>query len=286
MACADSSEQSVPQQSLSVSEGAATTRAKDPAGWHLGSAGGELECLVCRESYSCARPPKLLGCQHVFCAVCLKLLLCVQDDTWSLTCPLCRKVTSIPGGLICSLRDPEGMRGQLAHRCLEVQLCPQGLADPATSAAGHPNLEGEDGQDAMSANRTAARRLAAHLLFLVLLIILILPFVYPGVIRNSSQGLECGPCCRTNRTRTLLLPPGPISFCWYQCLELGFSHLGQLVHMLGWCPFFSLGSWSPYFLILGVPKATHFVSIPVLPRVPTAWGFPGVRLGFEEESVC
>ncbi|XP_075394517.1 E3 ubiquitin-protein ligase RNF186 [Tenrec ecaudatus] len=183
MACTDSSEPAVPQQSLSISEGAATTRAKDPAGCHLDSAGGELECLVCRESYSCARPPKLLGCRHIFCAVCLKLLLCVQDDTWSLTCPLCRKVTAVPGGLICSLRDPEGMRGQLAHRCLEVQLCPQGLADPATSATGHPNLEGEDGQDAMSANRTAARRLAAHLLFLVLLIILILPFVYPGVIR-------------------------------------------------------------------------------------------------------
>ncbi|XP_037355587.1 E3 ubiquitin-protein ligase RNF186 [Talpa occidentalis] len=156
---------------------AATT---GPPGAQHGFSEGDLECLVCREPYSGARPPKLLGCQHSFCAVCLKLLLCVQNDTWSITCPLCRKTTAVPGGLICSLRDQEAMVGWLAWSHPEVQLCPQGLVDSATLAAGHPSLAGEDGQDLVSANRMAARRLAAHLLLLVLLIMLILPFIYPG----------------------------------------------------------------------------------------------------------
>ncbi|XP_007933841.1 E3 ubiquitin-protein ligase RNF186 [Orycteropus afer afer] len=216
MACTKVLEQPDPPHSQPVSTGVATTYAKNPAGCQRGSVGGDLECLVCREPYSCIRPPKLLGCQHAFCAVCLKLLLCVQDNTWSIICPLCRKVTAVPGGLICNLRDQHLMGVQLARPDPEVRLCPQGLVEPATSTAGHLNLIGEDGQDAMSANRMAARRLAAHLLLLILLIILILPFVYPGVIwwvltfiiglaflmaiifccHPSSQGC-CWPCSRT-----------------------------------------------------------------------------------------
>ncbi|KAM6219147.1 E3 ubiquitin-protein ligase RNF186 [Rhynchocyon petersi] len=183
MACTKVPEQPAHQPCQFVSEGAITTKATDLAGCHRASVGADLECLVCREPYSYSRPPKLLGCQHAFCAVCLKLLLCVQDNAWSITCPLCRMVTAVPGGLICSLRDQKLMRGQLTHPGTEVQLCPQGLAASDTSAAGHPNLVGEDEQDTMSANRMAARRLIAHLLLLVLLIILILPFVYPGIIR-------------------------------------------------------------------------------------------------------
>ena len=41
----------------------------------------------------------------------------------------------------------------------------------------------EEGQDAASVNRVAARRLAAHLLLLALLVALILPFFYPGILR-------------------------------------------------------------------------------------------------------
>lgn len=182
---------------------------------------GDLECLVCREPYSWVRPPKMLGCQHPFCVVCLKLLLCVQDDSWIIICPLCRQVTTVPGGLIYSLRDQDAIIGQLAQSCAEVRLCPQGLMDPITSVAGLPSLEEEDGQDSASANGVAARRLAAHLLLLVLLIILILPFIYPGVIRwvltfiialaLLMSTLFCCPpgsqsCCGA-------LPWGPRSFC-------------------------------------------------------------------------
>ncbi|XP_012512385.1 PREDICTED: RING finger protein 186 [Propithecus coquereli] len=160
-----------------------TTTTIGPTGGHRSSKECDLECLVCREPYSCARSPKLLACQHAFCVVCLKLLLCIQDSTWSITCPLCRKRTAVPGGLICGLRDQQAVMGRLARSYPEVRLSPQGLADPAASTEGHPSLAGEDGQDTVSANRAAARRLAAHLLLLILLIILILPFIYPGVIR-------------------------------------------------------------------------------------------------------
>lgn len=182
MACPEAPQQPAAHQPQPISAGTTTT---GPAGGHRGSAGPDLECLVCREPYSCARRPKLLGCQHSFCAVCLKLLLCPQNDSWSVTCPLCRQTTAVPGGLICSLRDQEAVMGRLAQPCPEVWLCPQELVTPATAAlsAGHPGLAGEDGQDVASANRVAARRLVAHLLLLALLIILILPFMYPGLMQ-------------------------------------------------------------------------------------------------------
>lgn len=180
MACAEGS-----QQPRAVLAGA-TSVAVAATGFSRGPPGSvecELECLVCREPYSFARSPKLLNCQHTFCAVCLKLLLCVQEDTWSITCPLCRKLTAVPGGLICSLRNQEEVVGWLAQPCREVQLCPQELTGPAASATVLPSSVGEDGPGTVSANRVAARRLAAHLLLLALLIFVILPFIYPGVIR-------------------------------------------------------------------------------------------------------
>ena len=119
----------IPQQPQLVCQKATPS---DPAGCDGGPGGpteGDLECLVCREPYSGVRPPKLLGCQHAFCAVCLKLLLCVQDDAWSIPCPLCRKVTAVPGGLVCTLRDQENVLARLARPGLEVPLSPQGLAN-------------------------------------------------------------------------------------------------------------------------------------------------------------
>ncbi|KAM5323328.1 E3 ubiquitin-protein ligase RNF186 [Glossophaga mutica] len=183
MACTEVPQQPAPRQPQPISAGATTTDTAGPAEGHCGSADPDLECLVCREPYSCARPPKLLGCQHSFCAVCLKLLLCVQDNAWSVPCPVCRKATAVPGGLIRSLRDQEAVVRQLARPCPEMRLCPQELANTVTLTAGHPSLAGEDGQDVASVNRMAARRLVAHLLLLALLVILILPFVYPGVMQ-------------------------------------------------------------------------------------------------------
>ncbi|XP_069893110.1 E3 ubiquitin-protein ligase RNF186 [Dipodomys merriami] len=217
MSCTEALKPPQPSSSGGITTTAITATVPGPAGHHWCSMESDLECLVCREPYNCARSPKLLSCQHTFCAVCLKLLLCVQEDTWSITCPLCRKVTAVPGGLICSLRDEEAVVGRLVRPGAEVRLCPQGLTGSTTFAPRHPSLAGEDEQDALSANRVAARRLAVHLLLLVLLIILILPFIYPGIIRwvlaciialallmstlfccyPQSQG-SCWPCPKTS----------------------------------------------------------------------------------------
>lgn len=207
MAHAEASPQPAEQQTLPASAPASA----GPARGGRGSTEGNLECLVCREPYSWVRPPKMLGCRHPFCVVCLKLLLCVRDDSWMVICPLCRQATTVPGGLICSLRDQEALAGQLARSCAEVRLCPEGLADCVSSTAGFPVLAGEDGQDSANANRVAARRLAAHLLLLVFLIIFILPFIYPGVIRwvltfiiALALLISTLFCC----------PPGSQSSCW------------------------------------------------------------------------
>uniref|UniRef100_A0A7N4PX56 RING-type domain-containing protein n=1 Tax=Sarcophilus harrisii TaxID=9305 RepID=A0A7N4PX56_SARHA len=143
------------------------------------SADGDLECLICCHRYRCERPPKVLTCQHTFCAVCLKLLLTVREDSWSVVCPLCRAATSVPGGLICNLRDQVEIVERLRRLGPEVQLSPQYLARPAGGEG--PGAGGETGEDSESVNRVAARRLVVHLLLLGLLIFLILPFVYPSI---------------------------------------------------------------------------------------------------------
>uniref|UniRef100_F7F897 RING-type E3 ubiquitin transferase n=1 Tax=Monodelphis domestica TaxID=13616 RepID=F7F897_MONDO len=153
------------------------------------SAEGDLECLVCCNRYTYNRLPKMLTCQHTFCAVCLKLLLTIQGDSWTIICPLCRKATSVPGGLICSLRDQAEVVGKLGRNGPEVQLSPQQLAQPIGGEM--PIIVEEESEASTNANRVAARRLTIHLLLLVLLIFLILPFIYPGVIRWVLVFIVC-----------------------------------------------------------------------------------------------
>ncbi|XP_038603211.1 E3 ubiquitin-protein ligase RNF186 [Tachyglossus aculeatus] len=141
----------------------------------------DVDCVVCCNRYGPYRPPKLLACQHAFCAVCLKLLLRVKESAWVITCPLCRENTAVPGGLIGGLRDHEEERRQMEKPRKEVRLAPQSLEGfPGSQARG---FGVEENQDSASANRVAARSLMVHLLLLGLLIVLILPFVYPGVMK-------------------------------------------------------------------------------------------------------
>ncbi|XP_072465225.1 E3 ubiquitin-protein ligase RNF186 [Notamacropus eugenii] len=185
VACAQAPEQIVMPQPKSLGEFTAEMET-------LGSpncADRDLECLVCCHRYSCDRLPKVLTCQHTFCAVCLKLLLTIQEDSWMIICPLCRMATSVPGGLICNLRDQVEVMGKLVMLCPEVQLSPQQLAQPI--GGGMYSLMDEGSEDFASANRAAARRLAVLLVLLVLLIFLILPFVYPGMIRWVLVFIMC-----------------------------------------------------------------------------------------------
>ncbi|XP_044301363.1 E3 ubiquitin-protein ligase RNF186-like [Varanus komodoensis] len=138
----------------------------------------EPDCLICFHRYSPQRPPKLLACQHAFCAVCLKQLLRREDRAWRIGCPLCRKATVVFGGLVCSLRDREGPGERLRGPGPGAEgPCPATGAGPPQAAAA-----GRDGADA-GANRAAAKRLLLLLLLVALLTLLLLPFLYAGLLK-------------------------------------------------------------------------------------------------------
>ncbi|XP_025030915.1 RING finger protein 186 [Python bivittatus] len=143
----------------------------------------EMDCLICFNRYSFARLPKVLACQHAFCAVCLKLILRNEDRTWVISCPLCRKTTAVFGGLICSLRNQEHVMEQL------------GSPDPDAKGAGSPGAAGArrsrhpssdvQSQDGGEINQAATKRLILLLMIVSLLIVLILPFMNTGLLTWS-----------------------------------------------------------------------------------------------------
>ncbi|XP_029991195.1 RING finger protein 208-like isoform X2 [Sphaeramia orbicularis] len=66
----------------------------------------ELECVVCCYEYSRSdRIPRVLHCNHTFCAVCLETLSSLQGVVRTVSCPLCRWITctrasmTLPGSL-------------------------------------------------------------------------------------------------------------------------------------------------------------------------------------------
>ncbi|XP_053257000.1 E3 ubiquitin-protein ligase RNF186 [Podarcis raffonei] len=140
----------------------------------------EMDCLICFNRYSACRLPKVLACQHVFCAVCLKLILRNEDHTWVVSCPLCRKATVVFGGLICSLHDKEDVVGRLGSPGLDAEVpCPPD--PPGTGLAeGNPASENDANR---GPSRAAAKRLVLLLLLVAVLIVLVLPFMYTGMLK-------------------------------------------------------------------------------------------------------
>lgn len=67
-----------------------------------------LECQICFHLYSSRRRPKLLGCGHTCCLVCLKRMC---GDSPELACPWCRALTCLPEGLTVSQLpdDPQAL---------------------------------------------------------------------------------------------------------------------------------------------------------------------------------
>ncbi|XP_009696727.1 PREDICTED: RING finger protein 186 [Cariama cristata] len=172
----------------------------------------DMDCLVCFNKYNIYRVPKLLDCQHAFCAVCLKLILRKEESTWIITCPLCRKATSVSGGLIRTLQNKEDIMEHLEN--------PDSNPEVHTSAIGlDSNSWAQTSQDILyrdenvpADNRLAIQRLVLLLLLVVILTLLILPFTYSGLIKwviclmltlglVMSMALCCTPkfCWRCNR---------------------------------------------------------------------------------------
>ncbi|XP_065593875.1 E3 ubiquitin-protein ligase RNF186 [Cyrtonyx montezumae] len=147
------------------------------------SSPADTDCLVCFNKYNIYRVPKLLSCQHAFCAVCLKLILRKEENTWIITCPLCRKSTSVSGGLIRTLPNKEEIMELLEHpdSCPGVHVCGVGLDSSSWAQSSQDILN--RGQTTPTDNRLAVQRLVLLLLLLVILTILIFPFIYSGKIK-------------------------------------------------------------------------------------------------------
>uniref|UniRef100_A0A671X4I6 RING-type domain-containing protein n=1 Tax=Sparus aurata TaxID=8175 RepID=A0A671X4I6_SPAAU len=65
-----------------------------------------LECVICCHDYSRSdRIPRVLHCNHTFCAPCLERMCKVEGVICSVSCPLCRWITctraslTLPGAL-------------------------------------------------------------------------------------------------------------------------------------------------------------------------------------------
>ncbi|XP_009964932.2 E3 ubiquitin-protein ligase RNF186 [Tyto alba] len=143
----------------------------------------DMDCLVCFNKYNIYRIPKVLDCQHAFCAVCLKLILRKEESTWIITCPLCRKATFVSGGLIRTLQNKEDIMEHLENLDSnpEVHVSATGLESNSWTQTSQDTLYRDENVPAD--NRLALQRLVLLLLLVVILTILILPFIYSGLIK-------------------------------------------------------------------------------------------------------
>lgn len=143
----------------------------------------DMDCMICFSKYSIYRVPKLLDCQHVFCAVCLKLILRKEENTWIITCPLCRKPTFVSGGLIRTLQDKQDILEHLENLDSnpEVHICAMGLDSNSWTQSSQDILNTEENSPAHTS--LAVQRLVLLLLLGVILAMLILPFMYSGKVK-------------------------------------------------------------------------------------------------------
>ncbi|XP_010071687.1 PREDICTED: RING finger protein 186 [Pterocles gutturalis] len=143
----------------------------------------DMDCLVCFNKYNIYRVPKLLDCQHAFCAVCLKLILRKEESSWIITCPLCRKATFVSGGLIRTLPNKEDIMEHLENPDSnpEVHIPAIGLDSNSWTQSSQDTLHRDENVPAD--NRLAVQRLVLLLLLVVILTILILPFTSSGLIK-------------------------------------------------------------------------------------------------------
>ncbi|XP_077644358.1 E3 ubiquitin-protein ligase RNF186 [Lonchura striata] len=143
----------------------------------------DMDCMICFNKYSIYRVPKLLDCQHTFCAVCLKLILRKEENTWTITCPLCRKPTLVSGGLIRTLQNKEDILERLESLDSnpEMYICAMGLGGNSWTRSSQDILNTEENSPAHSS--LAVQRLLLLLLLGVILAMLILPFMYSGRVK-------------------------------------------------------------------------------------------------------
>lgn len=142
----------------------------------------DMDCMICFNKYSIYRVPKLLDCQHSFCAVCLKLILRKEENTWIITCPLCRKPTFVSGGLIRTLQDKDILEHlENLDSNSEVHIFAMGLDSNSWTPSSQDILNIEENSPAHTS--LVVQRLVLLLLLGVILAMLILPFMYSRKVK-------------------------------------------------------------------------------------------------------
>ncbi|XP_036388069.1 E3 ubiquitin-protein ligase RNF186-like [Megalops cyprinoides] len=151
------------------------------------------DCPVCLSAFEERgwRRGKLLPCEHAFCSVCLNILLCVAGGASGqrgkagvpgVCCPLCRRFTPIPGGIIALLPDYRPPAGDSeedrgAERAAGAEESETGAEEQAvaegTLAMRAATWAEQDGEPAPG--DVAARRLLALFALLLLILLSLLP---------------------------------------------------------------------------------------------------------------
>ncbi|XP_067826202.1 E3 ubiquitin-protein ligase RNF186-like [Heptranchias perlo] len=151
----------------------------------------ELDCPICFNKYeSFIRKPKLLACQHCFCAICLKIMVSNKDGSWVVSCPLCRRSTLVMEALISNLPDNPSLMEVLSRRMSafpesvpEVVLSPHLLmlthASPVTLPAevNDSNLQPAN-EDEHFRNRATASAIRRFLLTMIFFLIFMFGLQY------------------------------------------------------------------------------------------------------------
>ncbi|XP_051895477.1 E3 ubiquitin-protein ligase RNF186-like [Pristis pectinata] len=165
----------------------------------VGSASGsELDCPICFNKYEpFIRKPKLLTCQHCFCAICLKIMVSLKDGSWVVSCPLCRRFTLVLDALISNLPDNTSLMELLPRRMSafpesipEVVLSPHLLLQtrPSTfTLLTHINNSNSsaDNEDERLRIRVTASAIRRFLVTMVFFLILLYGLQY--FFRNSTM---------------------------------------------------------------------------------------------------
>ncbi|XP_044133645.1 E3 ubiquitin-protein ligase RNF186 [Bufo gargarizans] len=140
----------------------------------------DMDCPICFSRYDNCRVPKELSCKHNFCAVCLKLLICNEVGTWRIVCPICRALTTVFGGLVCTLQNQESLMSRLENPKPKAEVL-QPL-EVVLRLDGHSQCDPRD--DERHGNLTIeTRRLVILLLNLLIVLIIIMQFLYTGIIK-------------------------------------------------------------------------------------------------------
>uniref|UniRef100_A0A8C5Q7G4 RING-type domain-containing protein n=1 Tax=Leptobrachium leishanense TaxID=445787 RepID=A0A8C5Q7G4_9ANUR len=165
----------------------------------------DMDCSVCFNKYNIYRVPKRLSCNHDFCSECLKRLIRNEAERWVIICPVCRASTAVFGGLVCTLKNKESFMPRLENHDV---LLPTKNAGPSQRPNFICRLEiaprDNHSDESQGNTRTAARRVMSLCLILLIVLIIILQFVYGGIMKwvletDASGGDPARALCATTR---------------------------------------------------------------------------------------